>query len=81
VIFSSCRLREDYPIYHIIITNSQGIVLFEKEGILDYISQVKTFNGEAYANIRVYTGGRTFYEISGVGIQVTKEYVGLKSSK
>jgi hypothetical protein len=83
MLFSSCRLRTEFEIYRITIVNSQGIVLFEKEGRLGYSRNVKTFNGEAYADIYVEDRAdyKIIYQVSGVGIQIMKEYIGSKPHK
>jgi hypothetical protein len=77
---NSCEKRTEIEEYRITITSQQGMVLFEKEGQLDYYLDVKTFNGEAFANIYVrdLKNINIIYRVSGVGIQVEKEYLGLK---
>jgi hypothetical protein len=79
MVFNGCETKEEFETYRITITNQQGTVLFEREGQLDYTIYVKTFNGEAHADIYVYDRKniRLIYQISGVGIQINKEYLEL----
>jgi hypothetical protein len=78
--FSSCEKRTGFEIYRITVTDRYGTVLFEKEGRLSYSNYVKSFKGEAYADIYVQDQNYfTIYQASGSGVQVNKEYLGLTS--